>query len=525
MTDPSGSYSNGSPEKHSSSAVFVVAFICLESLVLIQAFLAYEDRFLTVSQMRQRGIDQGLPFAWHFAMWSDLVIISPLAAYLIGQYHRRWSLPSMLASLAIGLVSSGFLHWLYSHSGMPEAHVQNHALTAAGMVHAIYMCIAFSVFLQFFLFTQDVAPRVLGVVSVLLLIHVFIGTHMVLGILNIAFPQDWYPGQPLRSILGWATIVALAAGVLWRNRRDIVSREVNITEGYERVVSHPIARGATALVEFWTLQKLNTTENYLKTLDYIASYFGFGWFLSVFTAKVQRATAFKGGIFLAENWISFIENTALPCVLIIVFGTVYAFSRQSVRLELSIGPKVFPHDRVPKEWGGPAVRVIIPFRVFRFILIYIGPTERVTIFFRVIVFLGLYIALIWFADNIKIASLIMFILACNDWRTRYQIEEGMGNYFEMEKYAPKPTEKDYDVIQERRKIVRKFLFDKPHRAKETGRVAGCGLAVLISMIGYLYSANWLYFAAYFVLIATMIINEVIAMRWRFEMYQKLKGML
>jgi len=209
----------------------LIVFALLECLVFLQAFLAYQDRFLTVSQMRQGGIDQGLPFLWHFAMWSDLVIISPLATYLVGQYYRRWSLLSMLVSFGIGLVSSALLHRLYSLSGMPEAHVQNHALTAAGMIHAIYMCIAFAVFIQFFLFTKDIAPWVLRVVSVLLLVHVFIGTHMLLGLINIAFPQDWYPAQPLRSIIGWATVATLAAGLLWRNLRD-----VETGAGHERVV-------------------------------------------------------------------------------------------------------------------------------------------------------------------------------------------------------------------------------------------------------------------------------------------------
>ena len=34
----------------------VVAFICLECLVALQAFLAYQNRFFTVAQMRERGI-------------------------------------------------------------------------------------------------------------------------------------------------------------------------------------------------------------------------------------------------------------------------------------------------------------------------------------------------------------------------------------------------------------------------------------------------------------------------------------
>jgi hypothetical protein len=69
-----------------------VAFIGLECLVALQAFLAYQDHFFTASQMRQRGVAYGLPFIWHFGMWGDFLVISALAAYLIGRYRVRWRL-------------------------------------------------------------------------------------------------------------------------------------------------------------------------------------------------------------------------------------------------------------------------------------------------------------------------------------------------------------------------------------------------------------------------------------------------
>jgi hypothetical protein len=71
----------------------VIAFICLEGLVALQAFLAYQDHFFTVAQMRGRGISQGLPFISHFGMWGDFFVISPLAAYVIG-----WPAPGLVDS-------------------------------------------------------------------------------------------------------------------------------------------------------------------------------------------------------------------------------------------------------------------------------------------------------------------------------------------------------------------------------------------------------------------------------------------
>jgi hypothetical protein len=194
-----------------------VAFVFLEFLVVLQACLAYQDRFFNVSQMQERGIDRGLPFIWHFGMWGDFLVISVLAAYLIARYFARWRRQEILVSLAIGFASAGLMSWLYTLSDMPEAHIQNHGLTAAGWIHLIYMASAIAVFTQFFFFSGDVSVSLLRVVSVLLFAHVFFGTHMALGILKFYFPLDWYPVQPLKSVFGWITLWAVGFGLAWRN--------------------------------------------------------------------------------------------------------------------------------------------------------------------------------------------------------------------------------------------------------------------------------------------------------------------
>jgi hypothetical protein len=162
----------------------IVAFITLEGLLGYQAFSAYQDHFLTVAQMRGRGISEGLPFIWHFAMWSDLLIVSPLAACVIGRTFEHWQRRWILASFAIGIVSAVIMSLLYTLSDTAEAHVQNHDLTNAGKAHLIYMAIAIAVFVQFLFFTCNVQQRFLRIVSILLFLHVFIGTHMLLGIVK-----------------------------------------------------------------------------------------------------------------------------------------------------------------------------------------------------------------------------------------------------------------------------------------------------------------------------------------------------
>jgi hypothetical protein len=206
-------------QKRSSFALghAATAFIVFECLVGVQGLLAYQDRFLTVAEMQQRGITQGLPFIWHFGMWGDFLIISPLAGYVIGRYSDRWTLGPILISLVIGLILALSFSWLYTLSDVPEAHVQNHHLTSAGVVHLLYMAIALAVFTQFFFFTENISVRVLRAVSVLLFVHVFFGTHMALGILKVIYHFGWYSTQPLASIFGWITVGTVLLGLVWRN--------------------------------------------------------------------------------------------------------------------------------------------------------------------------------------------------------------------------------------------------------------------------------------------------------------------
>src|SRR6266853_1355972 len=71
-------------QREASLLIGLVVLGLLECLVLLQGLLAYRAGFLTVSQMQSVGIQHGLPFLWHFAMWGDLLLMSPLCAYLVG---------------------------------------------------------------------------------------------------------------------------------------------------------------------------------------------------------------------------------------------------------------------------------------------------------------------------------------------------------------------------------------------------------------------------------------------------------
>lgn len=467
----------------------------LEFLVLAQLLLAHQDSFLNVAQMRARGFDQGLPFAWHFAMWGDLFVISPLAAYLVDRFHSQWSRPTVILSLAIGFVSSAVLHWTYTFAVFPEAHVIGHALTGAGVVHVLYMGLAIAVFVQFFLFTRTVPAISIAVVSALVWLHVFVGTHMVLGLINHAYPQDWYPGEPLKSMAGWVIFVGVGLALLWRNLRDVG------LWSWEPVASakakSPAMRKAATVGRFLSVQRPDTVLGYLKSLDYMVEKILPGTFLIVFSAKLL-STALGGQAFQARDWQSVFKDIILPCLLMLVVGAMFFFGRHSVKLELDYGPKLFSPRRMPTEWG--------------------KPKDRMIVFFSVLLYLVFFSILTWFADNVKVAAGILLAVAINDWRTRYLIGDGVAKYLADPQFDPPRDDPDHDTIQRRRTVAKGFLYGKPHLFKETCKSIGCAIAFALALLGYMQGTNKYDVAAYVVLILSVVVNEYFSVKWRWHMF-------
>jgi hypothetical protein len=477
----------------------LVTFAVLECLVLAQLVLAYEDQFFTVAQMRQRGFDQGLPFAWHFAMWGDLFVISPLAAYLVDRFHDQWSRPRMLLSLAIGLISSAVLHWTYTFGVFPEAHVIGHALTGAGVVHLFYMGLAIAIFVQFFLFTKTVPARSLAAVSTLVLLHIFVGTHMVLGLINLSYPQDWYAGEPLKSAAGWTIILGVGLTLLWRNLRDadLFSR----TPVAAAKAKYPAARKAATFGRFITVQRPETVLGYLKSLDYMVDKLVPATFMFVFGTKLLR-TALGAQALWTSGWCPVLKDTILPCVLMLAVGAMLFFSRHSVKLELDLGPKLFSTRRMPTEWG--------------------KPKDRMAVLFSVLLYMIFFSVLTWYSDNIKVAAGILLVVAINDWRTRYLIGDGIAAYLADPNYDPPHDDPDYDRIQRRRTVARRFLYGKPHLFKETCKSIGCAVAFALAMTGYMHGTSQYDVPAYFILILTVIINEYFSVKWRWKMFLEME---
>jgi hypothetical protein len=459
------------PSGRSRFRLGVVAFIFLEALVLAQALFAYQDGFLTASQMLQKGTKSGLPFLWHFGMWGDILLISPLSALIVAYYSKQWTPASLALSGVLGLAISGVMHWMYTFSAMPEAHIQAHQLTRAGMVHLIYMALTLTIFLQLFLFTPHITARALGVISALVFLHVLAGMHIVLGILAILTPLEWYGGRPFQSIIGWLIIALLAAGLLWRNFGFGI---------FKRFFNWYL---------YWTGNNISNTEGLFKFLSEICRVVAIWTYVGVtgqIAYRYWNGKIFDLGGFFSEGF--------LQCVMVAMVGMTYWLGQLSVKQEIAIAKTIFPPGKIPRDWG--------------------TPQDRWATVGLVLGFCALYLVIAYVSQYILIVSGLMTILAANDYHTRYKINEGIDKYFDDDRYSPQPEEEDYAVILARRKEVCDFLFGRPHLTKEVLRTLGCACSFLMAGAAYLYQEPRLETGAYIVLIATLLINEVITVRWR-----------
>jgi hypothetical protein len=265
----------------------------------------------------------------------------------------------------------------------------------------------------------------------------------------------------------------------------------------------PLRKAASwfrAVYVWWTANEdPETIEGFLKLLDYFANRVGGLAVVAIVLSKIQAYRG-SGHATISETMVRLV----LPCVLLLQLGLVYALSRQSVRVELAIARKVFPLGRVPKTWG--------------------GLTTRIRIALSVTAFLGLYLSFAYFVDNILVASLCMFAIACIDFNTRDLIAAGIATLFDDPAFAPNAEDRDWDVIERRRSVVRWYLYSLPHGLKEAGRVVGCAVAVGLSVSSILYESEYRAAMAYVALIGTLATNEVITQVWRNQRRQRLRSL-
>jgi hypothetical protein len=212
-----------------------------------------------------------------------------------------------------------------------------------------------------------------------------------------------------------------------------------------------------------------------------------GFFLGIAWSKWHRSACSEVVPF--KSRVSCWWEAALPCAMVGLIGIVYFLSRHSAKVELSIAEKLFPEGRLPDRW--------------------IGPRDPAGITISVMAFFALYIVLAFVSDNIRLVSLLMFVIACIDFNTRRLINLRVDAYFKDSRYAPHVWDPNYTLMLKMRDVIWDHLYRKPHLWKEAARAGGCVVAFGVALIG----ARSI---AYLILMATLVVNEIITWHWRAE---------
>jgi hypothetical protein len=173
--------------------------------------------------MQAQGNPKGLPFTAHTGMWSDAVLFSPLMATIVTSYARQWNMWNWACGIGLGVILSAIMHFgIYTKAPFQGAHARNGTLTSAGTIHFGYMAFGFAVIILFYTCTEGLPLLSVEWVSVLLVVHVIMGTLVPLKAWAKVAQPSWYPDQIKFDFATVSTIVGATVFVwcasLWASR-------------------------------------------------------------------------------------------------------------------------------------------------------------------------------------------------------------------------------------------------------------------------------------------------------------------
>lgn len=121
------------------------------SFVILQAVAAWFDGYAHPAHLQQRGVDHGWSFLEHGGMWADILIISPLCAYVLTA-HTLVVGGYALVLVAVSIGAAALLGYVYHVTGrtIPQLHAHNDHTTIAGWLHNLYTVLALFVILMFY---------------------------------------------------------------------------------------------------------------------------------------------------------------------------------------------------------------------------------------------------------------------------------------------------------------------------------------------------------------------------------------
>ena len=141
-------------------------------------------------------------------MWSDMFLLPPLFAWVIYQYGKGWTAKQVAIMAFVGIAFAVVNHSLlvFTQTVPDPLGWQKEQWSIPIALHFIYMS-TFVALAGLFYLSPNVSVRAAVIVSALLGLHIALGTHVVLGILNLWKQWEWCPDFLSSSVLPYLLTV------------------------------------------------------------------------------------------------------------------------------------------------------------------------------------------------------------------------------------------------------------------------------------------------------------------------------
>ncbi|GEM_PF-2123196 len=164
-------------------------------LVVLEALASYfwSSNFWP-SQVVARWGKAGIAFFAHGGMWGDFFLLPTLFAFIITRYGNGWSAEQIAIMGAIGVLVTTANHvQLILNQPVPDPlGWQQEKWSTPIALHFVYMSL-YVALAGLFYFSSGVSVKAAVFVSVVLGIHMALGTHIPLGIVNRFMDWWWCP--------------------------------------------------------------------------------------------------------------------------------------------------------------------------------------------------------------------------------------------------------------------------------------------------------------------------------------------
>jgi hypothetical protein len=186
-------------------------------LVAIEAFDSYKQGMFWPAQVIAKWNRKGISFFAHAGMWSDLIILPFLFAYIVNAFGGEWTKDQMLLMGAVGTVIAGGNHLLLMFTqGVPDPiGWKKEWFSVTIVLHFFYMALLVAIVGLFYFYSVAGITAVV-LVSLALGIHMTAGMHVFTGVLqrfvNLPNCPDFLANpQPLyMSAAVWIALAMLA---------------------------------------------------------------------------------------------------------------------------------------------------------------------------------------------------------------------------------------------------------------------------------------------------------------------------